>query len=40
MNNSKIIKKDLDLEVPVEDIEEDLSEQEKREAPEKKKVLN
>jgi len=40
MNNSKIIKKDLDLEDAVEDIEEDLSEQEKIEAPKKKKVLN
>jgi rubrerythrin len=40
MNNSKIIKKDLDLEDAVEDIVEDLSEQEKIEAPKKKKVLN
>ncbi len=45
MNNSKIIKKDLEEEETIEDIEdieEDFAEQEeeKIEAPKKKKVLN
>ena len=44
MNNSKIIKKDLEEEETIEDIEdieEDLEhEEEKIEAPKKKKVLN